>query len=72
MNYIVMFNKFLMQKTFHAFVFCSQLVEVLLEETTLSKGPEVNYHLTHKMTNKFHNYPVKLHLRRICHISFTK
>jgi hypothetical protein len=30
------------------------------------------YHLTHKMTNKLHNYPVKLHLRRICHISFTK
>jgi hypothetical protein len=24
------------------------------------------------MTNKLHNYPVKLHLRRICHISFTK
>jgi hypothetical protein len=22
--------------------------------------------------NKLHNYPVKLHLRRICHISFTK
>jgi hypothetical protein len=36
------------------------------------KGPEVKYHLTHKMTNKLHNYPVKLHLRRICHISFTK
>jgi hypothetical protein len=30
------------------------------------------YHLTHKMTNKLHHYPVKLHLRRICHISFTK
>jgi hypothetical protein len=35
-------------------------------------GPEVKYHLTYKMTNKLQNYPVKLHLRRICHISFTK
>jgi hypothetical protein len=26
--------------------------------STLSKGPEVKYHLTHKMTNKLHNYPV--------------
>jgi hypothetical protein len=34
--------------------------------------PKVKYHLTHKMSNKLHNYPVKLHLRRICHISFTK
>jgi hypothetical protein len=25
-----------------------------------------------KMTKKLHNYPVKLHLRHICHISFTK
>jgi hypothetical protein len=33
---------------------------------------EVKYHLTHKMTNKLHNYPVKLHLMRFCHISFTK
>jgi hypothetical protein len=24
------------------------------------------------MTSKLHNYPVKLHMRRICHISFTK
>jgi hypothetical protein len=36
------------------------------------KGPKVKYHLTHKMTNKLHNYPVKLYLRRICHTSFTK
>jgi hypothetical protein len=33
----------------------------------LLKGSEVKYHLTHKMTNTLHNYPVMLYLRRICH-----
>jgi hypothetical protein len=43
-----------------------------LHTTTLLKGPEVKYHLTHKMTNTLHNYSVMLHLWCICHILFTK
>jgi hypothetical protein len=43
-----------------------------LINTFTVKGPKVKYHLTHKMTNTLHNYPVMLHLRCICHVLFTK